>query len=166
MIAFPTPEPPGDIKAQLAAVMDERHPKRAAFVVPEDGGQIPYVLRAEIVRRDEGVLVTTFGPAADIFRQAGTDPDEFDTAMAVILGIPEPKPLLVANCRGRPELYARAVQARDSDGNVVQEAFASGAGLYETVIAIEAHVPPGGELVILSPVGAIARRIAMRWVNN
>jgi hypothetical protein len=162
MILFPTAEPPGDIQAQIAAVIDADRPKRAAFLVHADRAQIPYCIRAEIIERDEGTLITTFEPAADLFKQAGTAADEFDTAMAIILGIPEQKPLMVQNCRGRPELYARAVQARDGDGNVVQEAFASPAGLHETVIALEAHVPAGGILVIMPPVAAIQRRIDLR----
>jgi hypothetical protein len=156
MILFPTAEPPGDIQAQIAAVIDADRPKRAAFLVHADRAQIPYCIRAEIIERDEGTLITTFEPAADLFKQAGTAADEFDTAMAIILGIPEQK------CRGRTELYARAVQARDGDGNVVQEAFASPAGLHETVIALEAHVPAGGILVIMPPVAAIQRRIDLR----
>jgi hypothetical protein len=32
--------------------------------------------------------------------------------------------------------------------------------------AIESHVPEGGQLVILLPITAISRRVAMRWVQR
>jgi hypothetical protein len=159
---FPTPEPAADIAAQIDAVMNPAHPKKAAFIVPADREQVRHCLNACVATRDEGTLVTTLEPAADAFLACDSDPDAFDNLMAVLLGIPEQKPLMVQNCRGRPELYARAVQARDSEGNVVQEAFASPAGLHETILALEAHVPHGGVLVVMKPADAIQRRIDLR----
>jgi hypothetical protein len=61
---------------------------------------------------------------------------------------------------------ARVVQARDAEGNVITEATASPWGFLETCDALESHVPEGGQLVILLPITAISRRVAMRWVQR
>ena len=92
--------------------------------------------------------------------------EAFDRTMAVLLGIPEDKWSVAQRCDGRPELYSRSVQARDGQGNVISEAFASPQGLHATVIALEAHVPPDGALVIMKPVDAISRRIATRGTGG
>ena len=161
----PVPESAGDIRAQLAAVMDPHHPKRACLVMPEDHGQIPYVLNAHYATRPEGTLVTTFAPAALMFEAAEAG-EAFDRTMAVLLGIPEDKHSVAQRCDGRPELYSRSVQARDAEGNVISEAFASPQGLHATVVALEGHVPPDGALVIMKPVDAISRRIATRCAGE
>jgi hypothetical protein len=160
----PEPEPPGDIRAQLAAVLDPSHPKLAAFLVPEDATNltmpqegIPGVI---VVRRDEGVLVTTDRARAEMFRRSADD-----TTMAEILGYPEPKDLVVERCPHPPGRHARCVQARDRDGHVVTEACCSGIGLLPTCAELQRHVPPGGELVIMMPIAAIARRVALRWIG-
>lgn len=159
---MPFPEPKGDIRAQLAAVMDKDHPKRACFVVPEDADQIPYVLNAFIEARPEGALVATAELWADLFRATPDCPDVFDRNMAVILGYPEAKPDVIAACNGRPVTYAKAVQARDRGDCVVTEAFCSPNQLEATQEALKAHIPPGGYLVVLSPVEAIGRRLLRR----
>ena len=115
--------------------------------------------------RDEGALVTCDHALAVAFETAPAETDAFDTAMADILGLPEPKPLMVERCRGQPELYSRMVQARDAEGHVITETCCSALALFDAVEAMHAHVPPGGELVILGSISAIARRIAMRWLD-
>jgi hypothetical protein len=158
----PTPEPVGDIKAQLAAVLDPAHPKRACFLVPEDMPQIPHKLNATVVARAEGVLVTQDQDCADAFSLAFAQADPFDRTMAEILGYPEAKPDVVAACDGQPFNRARAVQARDKDGNVITEACCSPGCLEETQDVLKHHVPEGGTLVVLTPLEALARRILLR----
>jgi hypothetical protein len=159
---IPTPEPAGDIKAQLAAMLDPAHPKRACFLVPEDMTQIPHKLSAIVVARAEGVLVTQDQACADAFSSASNQPDSFDRTMAEILGYPEAKPDVVAACNGQPFTRARAVQARDKDGHVITEACCSPGRLEETQNALQAHVPTGGTLVAVMPLEALARRILLR----
>jgi len=158
---MPIAEPAGDIRAQLAAVMDPDHPKRACFVVPEDAGQVPYVLNAYIEARPEGVLVTRDLGLALLFRDVLADTDAFDRRMALILGYPEAKPDVVAACDGNP-LHAWAAQARDAGGNVVQECFVTPDGARAACDALWQHVPVGGELVMLRPADAIWRRVMLR----
>jgi hypothetical protein len=160
---LPFPEPAGDIRAQLAAMMSDEHPKLACFVVPLDAAQIPGALRAYIEVRAEGVLITRDRDRADAFRAAPHDnADAFDRTMAAILGYPEAKPDVLAACAGRPISDARAVQARTADGYVVTEAFCSPAGLKLTQTEIGKHVPPGGQLCVLTTVEAIGRRLMLR----
>jgi hypothetical protein len=153
----PLPEPAGDIRAQLAAVMDPAHPKRAAFLVPANAVRMPLVTSAHIVPRSEGVLVTLDADVARAFRRAPSETDAFDRVMATILGYPEDKALVVSRCGGN----SRAVQARDAEGNVVTETFASPAGLDAARDAMRRHVPPGGELVELTAIEAISRRVLL-----
>jgi len=162
----PIPEPAGDIRTQLAAAMDPAHPKQACFVVPADHGQIPYVLAAHIVTRDEGTLVTRDAGFADFFAMAPGDATEFDRTMAAILGYPQSKPDVVADCDGVPTARARAVQALDAEGYVVTEAFCSPVGLQETSAVLSRHVPPGGRLAVLTPIEAIGRRLLLREAEN
>jgi hypothetical protein len=159
---IPTPEPAGDIKAQLVAVLDPDHPKRACFLVPEDITQIPYGLNAIVVARAEGVLVTQDQACADAFSLAFNQADYFDRTMAEILGYPEAKPDVVAACDGQPFNRAHAVQARDQDGHVVTEACCSPGRLEETQEVLKPHVPTGGKLVVVTPLEALARRILLR----
>ena len=159
---FPVPEPAGDIHAQIAAVLDARHPKVACFVVPKnlpDLPRLPAGLR--VVTRREGTLVTTRAALAELFEGSAED----DFTMARILGYPEPKDVVVSRCRGLPAVNARAVQARDQHGRVITEAFASPFGFLAAVEAMREHVPAGGELAVLSPILAISRRVALRWVG-
>jgi hypothetical protein len=160
----PIAEPPGDIRAQLEAAIDREHPKRACFMVPadaanlRDAGDAPGVL---IVRRAEGALVTTDPEVAELFRQRADD-----STMALILGYPESKDLIIERCPKPVSQRARAVQARDAAGHVVTEAYCSPIMFLRTCEAMARHVPPGGELVVLSPVASIARRIALRWIGH
>lgn len=165
----PVPEPAGDIRAQLAAALNPGHPKRAAFLVPRDaeGLNAPEFRAAgvSVTERPEGVLVTLDDMLAAAFA-AAPEGDGFDVVMAQILGYPEDKATVVSRCGGRPTTVARAVQARDADGHVVQEAYASPLGLLETCAAVQQHIPPGGRLEILPPLLAMSRRVAMRLVEQ
>lgn len=159
------PEPPGDIRAQLAAVLDPAHPKLACYLVPEDakGLAIPEegIPGLIVVRRAEGVLVTVEDWRAELFRQAADEP-----TMALILGYPEDKDQVAERSPRPAGLHARVVQARTRSGHVVTEACCSGIGLLPTVAELQRHVPPGGDLVITSPVAAVARRVALRWIGH
>lgn len=163
-VVTPEPEPPGDIRAQLAAVLDPNHPKRAAFLVPEDAANLRIpddgIAGLHVVRREEGVIVTTDRMLAELFEQRADD-----ATMALILGYPESKDKLVERCRKPVHKHARAVQARDKDGHVVTECFCSPLMFLRTCEVIARHVPRDGELLIMSPIAAIARRIAMRRVG-
>jgi hypothetical protein len=130
--------------------------------VPEDAGQIPYVLNAFIETRLEGALVTTHKLSADWFKSTPNHPVVFDENMSTILGYPEAKPDVAAACSGRPVANARAVQARDGDDWVIHEAWTSPGMLDRTVEDLGKYVPPGGRLVVLTPVEAIARRLLLR----
>jgi hypothetical protein len=158
---MPVPEPAGDIEAQLRATLDVDHPKRCCFCVPADAHLIPRTIDAYIVERPEGTLVTLHKQLADAFERSADD-----ITMAWLLGYPEPKPTVVERCHGRPVTLARAVQARDAEEHVVTEAFASPLGFLMTCGVLKQHVPGDGRLVILSPVLAIMRRVAMRWVER
>jgi hypothetical protein len=151
----PFPEPAADIAAQIAAVLDPDHPKRAAFVPP--GNEVPPLASdAIVVTRPEGALVTTDARLAAMF-EAAVD----DATMALILGYPEHKEDVLRNCGGQWSAVI-AVQARDAKGNVITDAIASPAGAEQTVAALALHVPEGGELVVITPVEMINRRLALR----
>jgi hypothetical protein len=158
----PVPEPAGDIRAQLQATLDPTHPKRACFLVPGDAEHLKLDALPEgayAAVRPEGTLITADKQLAEFFETIPSETRVFDTAMAGILGLTEVKPLV------RP-LDGRAVQARDAQGHVIIETFVSPTGLLDACAEMQRHVPPGGELVILGSISAIARRIAMRWVDN
>jgi hypothetical protein len=160
---MPFAEPAGDIRAQLAAVMDPTHPKRATFLVPENFAELPGGLDGmHVVARPEGVLVTTDEALADAFRRAPKKTDAFDRAMAGILGLPEAKPDMVRACGGKPATNGWAVQARDTGGNVVTECFVSPSALPAAWDQMQAHVPPGGQVVVMPPIEAIGRRVLRR----
>src|SRR3954469_19960794 len=165
----PVPEPPGDIRAQLAAALNPHHPKRAAFLVPRDAELLDVQAMREagiyVTERSEGTLVSLDLELTELFTSAGTG-DQFDVAMAEILDLPEDKISAERHCRGNMPIVARMVQARDSEDHVVQEAVASPLGLLATCDALLSHVPEGGALLILPPIYAISRRVAMRWVER
>ena len=157
----PVPEPAGDIRAQLQATLDPAHPKRACFLVPGNAEHVDLHALPEgayAAVRPEGTLITADKQLAAFFEAIPSETRAFDTAMAGILGLTEVKPL------ARP-LDGRAVQARDAQGHVIIETFVSPMGLLDACTEMARHVPPGGELVILGSISAIARRIAMRWLD-
>ena len=119
--------------------------------------QVPGLL---VVRRAEGTLVTFDEARAAMFEEAADD-----STMALILGYPESKPEIAERCPRPVSQRARAVQARDQGGHVITEAFCSPSMFLPTCEAMGRHVPPGGDLVVLSPVASIARRIALRWIG-
>jgi len=166
----PMPEPAGDIRAQLTATLDPGHPKRAAFLVPADA--VPLDKEAlrqagvHVAERDEGVLVTLRDDLAEMFLQPTYDTDAFDALMAVVLDLPEPKPLVIKRCNGRIGTHARAIQARDRDGHVVQECVVSSTMFLPAIDSMRRHVPDGGRLVFLGTGMALARRAALRWVER
>ncbi len=154
----PIPEPACDIRAQIAAMLDDGHPKLAVLLVSGNEDLVPD-LSPEIQRVDSsgGILLTRDGFCASMIRD-GFD----DLKMASILGYPEDKALVVERCGGEHVRLARAVQARDGEGSVVTEAFASPEGLDMAIEAMTGHVTRGGYLAILTPTEAIARRIILR----
>ena len=156
----PIPEPMCDLRAQVAALLDPMHPKRAVLIVP--GNEVPPVPGVRHIERSTGTLLTRDPARAAAF----ADGHEHDATMAWILGYPEDKGEVVRACGRMPEFVARAVQARDAAGAVVTEAFTSPVGLDRTVEAIRAHVPGGGVLTILSPIEAITRRIMLRVLER
>lgn len=158
----PVPEPAADLVAQLAAVVDPEHPKRAMLVVP--GNAVPAELpdHVYVCARVEGTLITGSAIIASLFDHVPTMNGALDDAsMASILGYPEDKSEVIQNCAG-DLTRALAVQARDAAGNVVTEAFASPPGLFRTATALTGHVPSGGYLVTLTPAASITRRLALR----
>src|SRR3982751_197874 len=140
----PVPEPPGDIRAQLAAALNPHHPKRAAFLVPRDAALLDVAAVREagfyVTERPEGTLVSLDPDLSIPFIQADKG-DQFEVAMAEILGLPEDKITAEGHCRGNMPIVARMVQARDSEDHVVQEAVASPIGLLATLDALHPHVP-------------------------
>jgi len=161
---IPTPEPVRDIRAQIAAVLDPAHPKRACFLVPEDFQSIRHDHRDDVYlkARPEGALLTMDLGLITVFQTAPSDQDGFDRAMAEILGYPEAKPDVVTACEGKPFARAKVVQARDKDGSVITEACCSPGWLEVTQDTLRSHVTQGGSLVVLTPLEVLGRRILLR----
>ena len=154
------PEPPGDIRAQLAAVLDPNHPKHACFLTPADAASVVGLSKVPgivVVQRAEGTLITTSPMLADLFRNGYSEP-----TMAQILGYPESKDEVIENSPHPVILTAWAVQARDAAASVVTEAFCSPSMFGPTCEAMLRHVPQGGQMVVLSPIAAITRRVTLR----
>jgi hypothetical protein len=143
-IARTTREPDGDLRAQVRAVADPRHPKDTAFVAR--GSRVPPV-PAGVKRADrpEGTLLTTSPAKARRF--ASMD----DAGVGKALGYPESK----AKAMRDP---GPVIQARDRADAVVTEAAASRTGATRTAKALAKHVPPGGRLVATTPQAAQVRR--------
>jgi len=166
----PLPEPAGDIRAQLVATVDPAHPKRATFLVPADA--VPLDRKAlkqagvYVVERDEGALVTLRADLAAYFKEPDYDLDAFDTKMAEILDYPEPKPVVKERCNGRIGTLSHMIQARDRDGHVVHECCVSPTMFLPALDLMRPYVPDGGQLVFLGMATALARRVALRWVER
>jgi len=167
-LSLVVPEPEGDIRAQLRAVIDPKHPKRACFATRENYGiALPPDACDEVEtyteKRREGCLFTIDEALAKAFRIAPAEPEAaFDKAMAEILGYPEAKPDVLLACQGRLFTLARVVQARDTQDWVVHEAMTSPAMLGYTTEELQKHVPSGGRLVVSTPADVIRRRLALR----
>lgn len=145
-----TPEPPSDISAQVAALVDRKNPKDAVFVAAGNESAIPDKLpkRIEVVRRPEGVLLTDNKDKAAAFRDA----EKLDDAsLAQLLGYPETKQEAVAS--GNPAV----VQGTDPVGNVVAETLASPEGVPAAEAAVAAQAP---DVHVTTPEDAQARRTA------
>jgi hypothetical protein len=97
-------------------------------------------------------LLTTDPKRATYFK---TRPMITDDDLALLLGYPESK----------ADVFSRGggvvVQARDADGHIITEAYASGQRLAETVAALSRHVPLAGRLAVVWPADALARRVAL-----
>ena len=145
----PIPEPTADVRAQIAAMLDPRHPKKAALVVP--GNEVPAVEDVIRVERSSGTLLTRDPVRAAAF----ADGHEHDATMAWILGYPEPKDAALAAC---PEAWLRVVQACDWQGNVITEALCSPGWLDRTGVALRRH----GDVRLLTVPEALGRRFALR----
>lgn len=161
----PVPEPHSDLLAQLAAVLDPAHPKVAMLLVPGNENEIPVSLvgSACVVSRPEGTLITCDAARAAAFKRGPVDAP----LMARILGYPEDKDEVVRRCEVTGDAsQVRAVQARNAQGAVITEAFASYAGLQPTIRALAEHVPLGGELVVLWARESILRRVSRRFAEG
>lgn len=151
---MPIAEPSCDVRAQIAALVDIKHPKKAVFLVPENRLDIPVDTDGVVERYDrlEGTLLTNDPVRIELFK-ARVD----DVAMAWILGYPQDKAAVVKACNGDP-LRAIAVQARTPDGAIVTEVFVSPA----RVEGAKEHLAAHGMIVTLTATEAIARRLSLR----
>ncbi len=150
-VSTTVPEPERDIDAQIRALVDPAHPKTTVFLaVGNSLGERRIDPMIRVVERREGVLLTSDNRIARAFaaKPAITDDD-----LAEFLGYPESKADVLARGGGL------VVQARDVDGYVVTEAFASSARVGETIRALAPHVPLFGQLKILTSMAALARRM-------
>lgn len=145
-----TPEPQGDIEAQVGSMLDPNSPKDAVFIAR--GTAVPEGLPPEVqvIEREEGTLLTTNPEKAQVFGSAEQMTDEM---VAEILGIPKSKAEVLQNT-DQPGV----TQARDAEGNVVNEAVTDGTGANEA--AVGQTVPPGGTQTTTTPEQAQAERAA------
>lgn len=147
------PEPASDIRAQIDALLDPRHPKTAVFAAPGNSGDICDVEgRGTVtIRRPEGALVTADDRIWRQFERAMPD----EAGMAAILGYPEPKDVAMAAC---PPTWLRVVQVLDWHGNVITEALCSPGWLDRTVSALRSH----GRLNVMTVDQVLNRRFRLR----
>lgn len=145
------PELERDIDAQLRALADPDHPKRAVFLARGNSlgnRELPKWLFVH--RRPEGTLVTDCAALADTFRELEFVTDE---DLAALLGYPECKADILLGDEGC------IVQALDAEGCVIFEAACSRRKIDATIAAADAQVPAGGRRVVTTPAEAIARRV-------
>ncbi len=142
MLSVTVPEPLKDIDAQLDALMDPKHPKRAVFIPASN---------AIVVSRKEGTLVTTNFPLAEMFATVGELTDDL---VALILDYPGKKSDAIRAGDGV------ILQVRDGNGAVIIECCISAARITEAKNHFEPYVPYRGEILILSPDEVIKRRLA------
>lgn len=136
-----TPEPWGDIRAQLKALTDPKHPKDTVYLPGEDG---------------DGILATTDPQKAFI---AWTKPELTEDDLAKFLGYPQSKGDVLEDVASGDA--AHVVQARDGDGYVVHESVTSLSRMPHTTKAMLRYVPDGGDLYIADPLEALKRRHEM-----
>lgn len=136
-----TQEPQSDIAAQIGAMADPQNPKDAVFIAK--GTPVPENLPedVQVVERPEGVLLTNNPEKARVY---GESEQLTDDMMAEILGLPKSKQAVLDSTQD-----PGVVQARDANGNVVNEAVTDGSGANEQAVA--ETVPPGGEVTTRTP---------------
>lgn len=152
-VSVTLPEPAKDIAAQIRALRDPDHPKRAVFLCRGNRADREMTHGLYVAERDEGTLVTASLETAEMFLAADciTDAD-----LAILLGYPEDKASVMAS--PDPEI----VQAVDAQGCVIFEALASRANLGLTIAAAEAQKPSGGLVVVNTMLSVTRRRIQER----
>jgi hypothetical protein len=151
-VSITVPELERDIDAQILALADDDHPKRAVFLARGNAigdRKLPSGLFVE--GRREGTLITTDPAMALYFRNAEYVTD-FD--LAAMLSYPEAKADVLLSDEGV------VVQAMSADGCVIYEAAASPARHLETVAVAQSQMPTGGKVVVTTPQAALHRRIA------
>jgi hypothetical protein len=145
------PEPERDIEAQLRALQDPRHPKTVVFLARGNPlGARRLAPSVSVITRTEGTLLTTDRKRAKYY---GSKAMITDDHLAYLLGYPEAKADVLAQGEGV------VVQARDAEGCVITEAFASHGRVSETIRALDPHVPFCGSLILMTPAEALTRRI-------
>ena len=117
LISPTAPEPLCDIRAQLAALRDPAHPKRAVWLAR--GTTIPIPLGLVDVCAVSVAGGTLFAREWDDCQRLADDPS--DEMLATILDYIEPKSGIIA----QPAVWWPVVQARDAQGCVVWEQLSS-----------------------------------------
>lgn len=146
------PELKGDIEAQMKALLDPDHPKRAVFLAR--GQELPNCKLPSgvfVESRPEGTLITDSALLAAAF---STTEILTDAHLAEILGYPVSKVEVMRAGGGA------VVQAIDENGWVIFEAATTQDLLNATMSAAEEQVPPGGHVAVMTIEAAIARRLA------
>ena len=140
-VAPTTPEPQGDIQAQIAAMVDPNNPKDSVFIAK--GTTVPEIPKGVAqVSKPEGLYLTTNFPKALAIKGPQSLTDD---QVATFLGLPEPK-----SQTGAAPL---AVQGKDAAGNVASGAIISSPSS-PNVAAVAAQTPAGGSVTITDPVTA------------
>lgn len=147
-----TPEPAGDIAAQLDALRDPSSGRDAVFVAEGNESAIPQgIAGAQVVRRaGVGTLITTNAAKAREFRSKKLN----DAKIQQLLGYSENKADVLA--KGEEPVV---VQARTAKG-VAAEQLASKPGKAAAAIAVSKQAPKGAKVVTTTIAKAQADRKA------
>lgn len=142
MISSTIPEPTVDIAAQVAAMLDDAHPKKAVWVSAGSGcPELPeYVHRLPLF---SGTLLARDESDCERLRD-----DPRDETLAFILGYIEPKSAIVGN--------PIVVQAR-KDSAVVLDMACSLCRVTEAMDTAERY----GDVVLTTPKWALLRRLTL-----
>lgn len=127
-------EPLCDIAAQISALFDPLHPKRAVWI--SDGTEFVMVEDADLDSLTLPGKGTLYASAHDCGRLAD-DPSE--ELLAALLDYTEPKSGIIA----QPAVWWPVVQARDRAGCVVWEQIASWQRIREAVERARLYGQPG-----------------------
>jgi hypothetical protein len=143
MLLRTCPEPLCDVLAQVRALLDADHPKRAVFIAK--GTELPETIPDSLIRIDlpEGSLLTV-----DIAKANRFSGDLTDDIMADLLDLPESKTTLTE--------HHFVVQAVDGAGCVITECATSAHRATETIERLRTH----GIIRITDVLGALNRRLA------